>query len=90
MKAVRHARAARRAECRKNVARQRLFRVAPFGMPLHAERERTRAAHADGLDQPVGRARFDGKPRAQTRDALVVQRIDRCLVRAARDPLPVV
>ncbi|CAN0622110.1 protein of unknown function [Burkholderia multivorans] len=82
-----HPRAARRAECRKDGARQRRVGEPPFGMPLHRKREGPRAWHADRFDQPVGRGRLDGKPRAEPGDPLVVQRIDGGLARTVRNPL---
>jgi hypothetical protein len=45
-------------------------------MPLHPERETARIRHPEGLDETVGRTRFDGERGRQLLHALPVQGVD--------------
>src|SRR5262245_43317303 len=67
--------ARRLAELGEQRHRKRVAHDLPLGVPLHGEREARRGFHAEGLDQPIGRARLDREVGPQPVDALPVQRI---------------
>ncbi|RAJ86565.1 hypothetical protein C7409_1403, partial [Paraburkholderia caballeronis] len=85
--ALREARAAGVAEGAEDRGGEGVACVLPFGVPLHAERERGRAGDADRFDQAIGRNGFGGEAGTEAVDALAVQRVDAGVGRAARQPL---